>query len=205
MNFFYNGEEENKRKFKTNVAIAERRVKEKEQLIEDLENEHTLLEEQAFNLYKRNVLYFGFQNDSETRYAIKWLHMMESGVDSEGKKLDKRKKYDEKMRYEWLTSSIREMMDDNSIVIDEIIIRGYNAEGYDYVFNHNGKKFYIYIPLVNSVPLKSYQYEGAYAFSISLHVYEDHCSTNMIGSTLFMDEVADIWKKYLEKEGNKDV
>ena len=200
MHFFYDGDSENKRKFKLDVAKAERRVREKKQLIEDLQNEYTLLEEQAFNLYKRNVLYFGFQNDSETRYAIKWLHMMESGVDSEGKKLDKRKKYDEKMRYEWLTSSIREMMDDNSIVIDEIIEYGYNTEGYNYEFNHNGKKFYIFIPLVASVPLKSYQYDGARAFSISLHVYESSCSTRVIGSTLFMDEVADIWKKYLEEE-----
>lgn len=200
MNFFYNGDEENKRKFKLNIATAERRVKEKKQLIEDLQNEHALLEEQAYNLYKRNVLYFGFQNDSETRYAITWLHMMETGVDSEGKKLDKRKKYDEKMRYEWLTSSIREMMDDNSIVIDKIISYGYNTEGYEYVFMHNNKKFYIYIPVVTNVPLKSYQYDGAYAFSISLHVHEDSCSSSVIGSTLFMDEVADIWKKYLEKE-----
>ena len=200
MNFFYNGEEENKRKFKANVTTAERRVKEKKQLIEDLQNEYTLLEEQAYNLYKRNVLYFGFQNDSITKNAITWLHMMESGVDSEGKKLDKRKKYDEKMRYEWLTSSIREMMDDNSIVIDKIITYGYNTEGYEYVFTHNNKKFYIYIPVVTNVPLKSYQYDGAYAFSISLHVREDSCSSSVIGSTLFMDEVADIWKKYLKKE-----
>lgn len=205
MNFFYNGEEENKRKFKANVATAERRVKEKKQLIEDLQNEYTLLEEQAFNLYKRNVLYFGFQNDSETRYAITWLNMMKSGVDSEGKKLDKRKKYDEKMRYEWVTSSIREMMNDNSIVIDKIIRYGYDTEGYDYEFTHNNKKFYIYIPVVNNVPLKSYQYEGAYAFSISLHVYDSDCSSSIIDSTLFMDEVADIWKKYLEEEENKDV
>lgn len=205
MKFFYNGEEENKRKFKANVVTAERRVKEKKQLIEDLQNEYTLLEEQAFNLYKRNVLYFGFQNDNETRYAITWLNMMKSGVDSEGKKLDKRKKYDEKMRYEWVTSSIREMMNDNSIVIDQIIRYGYDTEGYDYVFTHNNKKFYIYIPVVNSVPLKSYQYEGAYAFSISLHVYDSDGSSSIIDSTLFMDEVADIWKKYLEEEENKDV
>ena len=196
MHFYYSGEEENKRKFKANVATAERRVKEKKQLVEDLQNEYNLLEEQAFNLYKRNVLYFGFQNDSVTKDAITWLHMMKSGVDSEGKKLNKRNKYDEKMRYEWLTSSIREMMDDNSIVIDEIFIYGYNAEGYEYVFTHNNKKFYIYIPVVNCVPLKSYQFEGAYAFSISLHVYDSDCSCSTIGSTLFMDEVKDIWHNF---------
>ena len=205
MHFYYNGEEENKRKFKANAATAERRVKEKKQLIEDLQNEYILLEEQAFNLYKRNVLYFGFQSDDITKVSITWLHMMKSGADSEGKKLNKRKKYDEKMHYEWLTSSIREMMYDNSIVIDEIVRYGYDTEGYEYVFTYNNKKFYIYIPVVCNVPLKSYRYDGAYAFSISLHVWEDSCSSSLIGSTLFMDEVADIWKKYLEEEENKDV
>ena len=39
---------------------AKRRLKDKEQVISDLQNEYELLEKQAFEIYKHEISYFGF-------------------------------------------------------------------------------------------------------------------------------------------------
>ena len=80
---------------------AERRIKAKKEVIEDLQNEYDLLERQAFNLYKSHVRYYYF-SPQLIKTAQDWLFMINSGKDKDGNKLDKRRKYEQKDKYEFI-------------------------------------------------------------------------------------------------------
>lgn len=184
---------------KAKLKQSERRIKAKKQQLEDIQNELDLLKEQEFNTCKNNILYFGFQNSNITEKAIKWLKMLKEGKDKDGNKINKRKKYEEKINYDILTESIREILGDDSIVINEIIIYGKYAEAYEYKFTYNNTQYYIQIPVVTRVPFESYDRYGVeYAFGISLHVYTSPHVTEYISGSIYMDEIKDIWKKHLE-------
>ncbi len=188
-----------KMELKAKIKQSERRIKAKEQQLEDVQNELDLLKQQEFDTCKNNILYFGFQNPGITEKAMKWLKMLEEGKDKDGNKINKRTKCEEKLNYKILTESIREILGDDSIVIEEIIIYGQYAEAYQYKFTHNNIKYYIQIPVVNIVPFKSYDYYGVeHAFGITLHVYTSPHVTECIGASIYMDEIKDIWKKHLE-------
>ena len=189
---------EGKTKLTDEIKQSDRRIKEKKQLLEDVQNELDLLKKQEFECCKRNISYFGFQNPNITEDAIKWLHMLQEGKDKDGNKLNKRKKYDEKLRYEWLTDSIRQILGDDTIVIDEIIQYGMYAEAYDYVFTYNNMKHYIKIPIVAKVPFDDYDQFGVeHSFGINLYVYVKSCVCDYIGGSIFMSDIKDIWKEYI--------
>ena len=188
-----------KKELTEKIKQSDRRIKEKKQQLEDMQNELDLLKHQEYNTCKREISYFGFQNGSITEDANKWLHMLKDNKDKDGNKLDKRKKYDEKVRYEWLTDSIRQILDDDSIVIDEIIQYGIYAEAYEYVFTYNNIKHYIKIPIVSQVPFDDYDQFGVeHSFGINLYVYVKSCVCRYIGGSIFMSDIKDIWKKYIE-------
>lgn len=182
------------------LSESDRRLKQKKQALEDMRNEYDLLEMQAYNTYKNRIMYSSFNVESTTIKAVKWLGMLKNGTDSEGNKLDKRKKYEEKTWYEYINEDISRLLGED-ITIEEIINFNY-GEGYEYFFKYNDKKYYIRIPVINNISLKSYQYDGEYAFTMSLHVCDslDSYSSTTIGYTLFEEEMKDIWKKYQEKE-----
>lgn len=184
---------------KAKLKQSERRIKAKKQQLEDVQNELNLLKEQEFNTCKHNILYLGFQSPDMTEGAIKWLNMLEEGKDKDGNRISMRKKYDEKIYYNMLNKSIREILDDDSIVIDEIIIYGKSFEAYEYVFTHNNIKYYIQIPVIDRVTFDSYDYYGVeHAFGITLHVYTSPHVTKYIGGSIYINEIKDIWKKHLE-------
>jgi hypothetical protein len=191
--------DENKKDLINEIKQSDRRIKEKKQQIEDLQNELDLLKEQGFDTCKRRIMHFGFQNPDITEKAIKWLNMVETGLDSDGNKLDNRKKYDEKLRYEWLNKDIQEILNDDTITIDKIIRFGVHIEAYEYMFMYNNKKHYIQIPVIARVPFEDYDRYGVeYAFGISVHVFTSDHASEYIGGSIFMDEIKDIWKKYTE-------
>lgn len=184
---------------KAKLKQSERRIKEKKQLLEDIQNELYLLKQQEYDTCKHEISYFGFQNGNITEDARRWLAMLRDGKDKDGNKLNKRKKYDEKLRYEWLNDSIRRILDDDNIVIDEIIQYGMHAEAYEYVFLHNNIKHYIRIPIVSQVPFNEYDHFGVeHSFGINLYVYVESHVCDYIGGSIFMDDIKDIWKKYTE-------
>ncbi len=184
---------------KAKLKQSERRIKAKKQQLEDVQNELDLLKHQEFDTCKSSILYFGFQNYDITEKAIKWLKMLKEGKDKDGNRISIRKKYEEKLNYTILTKSIREILEDDSIVIDEIIIYGKYAEAYMYKFMYNNMQYYIQIPVIARVPFESYDYYGIeHTFGITLHVYTSPHVSEYIGGSIFMDEIKDIWKKYLE-------
>lgn len=184
---------------KAKLKQSERRIKAKKQQLEDVQNELDLLKHQEYDTCKHEISYFGFQNSNITEKAIKWLKMLKEGKDKDGNKINKRKKYEEKICYDILTESIREILGDDSIVINEIIIFDKYAEAYEYKFTYNNMKYYIQIPVVARVPFDSYDYYGIeHSFGITLHVYTSPHVSEYIGGSIFMDEIKDIWKKHLE-------
>lgn len=188
-----------KMELKAKIKQSERRIKAKTQQLEDVQNELDLLKHQEYSTCKYNIIYFGFQSSDITEKAMKWLKMLKEGKDKDGNKISMRKKYEEKLNYDILTKSIREILGDDSIVIEEIIIYGKYAEAYEYIFTHNNIKYYIQIPVIENVPFNSYDYYGVdQAFGISLHVYTSPNVTEYIGGSIYMDEIEDIWKKHLE-------
>ena len=70
-------------------ALAERRLREKKKLLEDVQNEYKLLEADAFKTYKKEVIYLLSLNPALINKAMKWLNMLEDKKN----KIDKRKKY----------------------------------------------------------------------------------------------------------------
>lgn len=184
---------------KAKLKQSERRIKTKKQQLEDFQNELDLLKHQEFDTCKSNISYFGFQNSNITEKAIKWLKMLKEGKDKDGNKIDKRKNYEEKLNYDILTKSIREILENDNIIIDEIIIYGKYSEAYEYKFTYNNMQHYIQIPVVARVPFDSYDYYGIeHTFGITLHVYTSPHVSEYIGGSIFMDEIKDIWKKYTE-------
>lgn len=190
---------------KAKLKQSERRIKAKKQQLEDVQNELDLLKHQEFDTCKSRILYFGFKNYDITEKAIKWLKMLKEGKDKDGNRISIRKKYEEKLNYTILTKSIREILDDDSIVIDEIIIYGKYAEAYMYKFMYNNMQHYIQIPVIARVPFESYDYYGIeHTFGITLHVYTSPHVSEYIGGSIFMDEIKDIWKKYIENPEVKE-
>ena len=90
----YNGEYEMKSLNK--FAQAERRLLEKKQALDDMKNEYDLIEQQAFRTYKENIQYMLLDQPSTIKMCREWLNMLSKNQDTDGNKLDKRKKYKEK-------------------------------------------------------------------------------------------------------------
>ena len=184
---------------KAKLKQSERRIKAKKQQLEDVQNELDLLKHQEFDTCKSSISYFGFQNTNITEKAIKWLKMLKEGKDKDGNKINKRTKCEEKLNYEILTKSIREILEDDSIIIDEIIIYyGKYVEAYEYKFTYNNMQYYIQIPVVARVSFESYDYYGIeHTFGITLHVYTSPHVSEYIGGSIFMDEIKDIWRDHI--------
>lgn len=82
-------------------AQAERRLSAKKQVLDDMKNEYDLIEQQAFCIYKENVQYMLLDQPSTIKTCKEWLSMLSKNQDTDGNKLDKRRKYKEKEVYDW--------------------------------------------------------------------------------------------------------
>mgnify|MGYP007122048902 CR=1 FL=1 len=184
----------------TKFERAERRVKAKQEQIDDLTNERDLLEEQAYKMYKKHILHAGFHSPSYIDEASDWLDMLKTGKDMDGNKIDRRKNCDQKTNYEVINRSIQILLGDDKIKIDSIIEYNF-GEAYEYGFAYNGKAYRLDIPIVENVSLKSYHDGGAYEFKIRLFIHEKNAFYELIGATLFDAEVKTIWEKEKNKGG----
>lgn len=180
---------------------AKRRIAKKEQDIKDLENELYLLKLQALNTYKKAVVYFFPTRGNNVAMARNWLKMSERGMDINGKKLDKRRKYEEKEAYDSVNSYISNVL---GVIIAVTKIVDYNyGQATIFEFYHEGERFRLQVPNVDLITLKAFEYEGEEAFKLSLSVEESEGCSKVIGSTFNDKELADIMNKYLEK-GEQD-
>ena len=181
---------------------CEKRIAKKRQDIEDLNNELMLLEDQAMQTYKNYVYYFKLHPDT-IRRAREWLWMVKNNKDSDGNKLDKRKKYEEKSCFEFIRDCVKEVLGIPNIEITSIIDVGW-GQANDIEFSYLGHTWRLEVPSIKHVSIKDYRNYGSIVFKLRLCHCEE-CLIETIGSTFEEEELADIMQKGIEKyckEGN---
>lgn len=175
---------------RANLAIklnrAKRRLKDKEQAISDLQNEYELLEKQAFELYKHEIIYFGFDYAPDIEAARDWLNKLTT------EKIDKRKNYPEKIAYDSLNSRLSELLGTNLTVTS--IIECNWGDAFEFEFSYAGDTYMFEVPIVAHVSLESYQREKEYVFEAHLTKYAGNSSWNTIQSGLYLEDFQDYFK-----------
>ena len=175
---------------------CERRIAKKRQDIEDLNNELMLLEDQAVRTYKNFVFYFKL-NPETIKHAREWLWMVKNNKDSDGNKLDKRKKYEEKSCFEFIRDHVKEILGISDIEITSIIDVNW-GQANDIEFSYLDHTWRLEVPSIKHVSIKDYQNYGSIVFKLRLC----HCKEYLIetiGSTFEENELADIMQKGIEK------
>ena len=173
-------------------ALAERRLKEKKKLLEDVQNEYDLLEEDAFRTYKKEVIYLLALNPVLIIKAKKWLEM----VNDKKNKIDKRKKYDEKDIYEMFLKDLSKFLG-YDIEITHITQYGYEGYAYGVYFSCMNHKFELKIPNMDLVDIKHYRDYGDYVFKLTLYNCDKPNISECFGDTYFESELKDIFEKWL--------
>lgn len=174
---------------------CEKRIAKKKQDIEDLNNELTLLENQAVETYKNHVYYFRLGPDT-IKLARNWLHMIHTNEDADGNKLDKRKKYEEKSCFEYVRDYMKEILGVNLEITSIISVNW--GRGNDIEFSYLGHTWQLEVPTIKHISIKDYQDYGSSVFKLRLCHCKEHL-IETIGSTFEEEELADIMQKGIEK------
>ena len=178
--------------------LVERRIADKKNIISDLENELDLLKDQALSIYKFNVRYDFIGNENIFIKAQKWLSMIKKGVDSDGNKLDKRKKYPEKTTFEIFQSDLGKLLGIENFHIDDIINMNY-SQAYEAEFTYLDHKWALFIPIIKNIQMKAYENNGAYCFKLRLYHYDSPNHLMEVGSTFEEKDLKDILQLGVEK------
>lgn len=184
----YNGEYEMSSLNK--FARAERRLSAKKQALDDMKNEYDLIEQQVFRTYKENIQYMLLDQPSTIKTCREWLNMLSKNQDTDGNKLDKRKKYKEKETYDWYIDYIKKLLD--------------FGQATNIQFEYKEHNWYLEIPHINAIKLDAYRNYGGSVFKLALvHNDTEHsCSWSQFGSTYEEDELRDIMTQGIEKYCN---
>lgn len=177
--------------------LAERRLKDKRQFVEDVKNECQLLEKQAFDLYKSYIDYTWLMLVGSIEKARNWFRMLSSNQDMDGNKLDKRKKYDEKISFDVFTKRLQKCLDVPDLKIVKITDFNF-TQAWNIDFKAHGHDWMIQIPVVQNIRLESYQRYGSNCFQLSLYERGDNVITQ-IGATFEEDELKDLMAKGIEE------
>ena len=175
--------------------VVARRIADKKRAIDDMQNEYNLLEEQAFYLYKTHVSYI-MLGPKVIEGAEKWLRMIESGKDSDGKKLDKRKKCVEKDNYEFVAAYVKKLLGLDDFEFTGIIDYNFSIAK-EIEFNSHGHKWELEVPIIKNLRVKHYR-ESPSCFKLKLY-HVGSCLHSCIGSTFEEDDLKDIMAKGIEK------
>lgn len=185
----------------TQINTVERRLANKKTVIADLQNELTLLEEQALRTYKSNIDYLQLDQKGFINACKDWLHMLKTKTDKNGNKLDGRKSYKEKDIYEYYIGYIKDLLEIAEMNGIEFI--DYNfGQATEIRFEYLGHNWELTIPHKDSIDLKAYRHYGAEAFKLKLLHSENSCIWEWVGATYEENELKDIMKKGVEKYCN---
>ena len=177
---------------------GERRVEQKKQVLDDMQNEYELLQQQLFNLYREHVYYNWCFSKSSIEGARSWLRMQKEKVDADGNKLDGRKNYPEKDYYKYLTDDIQDNLGIKNIQITRII--DYNfGEADEIEFVYEGHEWRLNVPNVKHLEMKAFLREGNSCFKLQLYHKDSDVCWSLIGSTFEESELANIMAKGVSK------
>lgn len=175
------------------IDIAERRLKDKRQQVEDMQHELELLEKDALNIYKQEVVYDWTFNPGIINSARKWLSM----INNKDNPINKRKKYEEKDHFNFLLYNMKKYFERDDIEITQIMQYGYSNYADAIYFNCQGHKFELYIPNMRNMDMKDYQYYGLDAFKMRLFDCDKDGYSILIGITYEESDLKDILNKFL--------
>ena len=187
-NVINNRDIQERKRFEREASESNRRLNSKKTLIEDLQNEYDLLQDQAFKMYKKYVVYYGFEFTYNISEAIEWIDKINSK-----EKIDKRRKYPEKQNYEFFNTKLSAILGID-VTINKIIDYNYQ-QGYYYVFDYNDNTYEMFVPIVSNVDFKSFKYDGEYAFKARLSIKENECSYHCLKSSFFLSDFKDVLNK----------
>lgn len=184
-------------------AQAERRLSAKKQVLDDMKNEYDLIEQQAFCIYKENVQYMLLDQPSTIKTCKEWLSMLSKNQDTDGNKLDKRRKYKEKEIYDWYVNYIKEFLG-IEYMNDVKFIEYAFGQATDIQFEYKEHNWYLRIPHIKTIKLEEYRDYGGSVFKLSLKHNDIEYSRrwSQVGSTYEEDELRDIMALGIEKYCN---
>lgn len=123
----------------------------------------------------------------------KWLCMLKT------EKIDKRKKYNEKLCYDFINSELRDLLEDDSIEVVSVSSGGWESYYYSYEFKTNKDsehKYYLSIPNAKSLNVENIS--NAYDGMLALFKVEGF-THNMIESSYDESDIKkaykDLWNK----------
>ena len=179
------------------INQAERRLANKKQTLEDMQNEYNLIEKQTFETYKNNINYFIISQSGIIKDCKQWLHMKKENKDDDGNKLDGRKSYKEKNNYEYYISTIKKMLDIEEM--NNITFVDFNfGEATIINFMYLDHIWNLKIPNIEKISLKSYKQYGNSIFKLRIG-HKNGCLDEFVGSTFEEDDLKDIMKKGIER------
>lgn len=184
-------------------AQAERRLSAKKQALDDMKNEYDLIEQQAFCIYKENVQYMLLDQPSIIKTCREWLNMLSKNQDTDGNKLDKRKKHKEKEIYDRYINYIKEFLD-IEYMNDVKFIECNFGQATDIQFEYKEHNWYLRIPHIKAIELEAYRDYGDSVFKLSLKHNDIEYSRrwSQVGSTYEEDELRNIMAQGIEKYCN---
>ena len=197
----YNGEYEMSSVNK--FAQAERRLSAKKQTLDDMKNECDLIEQQAFRTYKENIQYMLLDQTSTIKTCREWLNMLSKNQDTDGNKLDKRKKYKEKETYDWYIDYIKKLLDIEYMNDIKLIDCNF-GQATNIQFEYKEHNWYLEIPHIKAIKLDEYRNYGSNVFKLALVHNDTEYSSNWVqfGSTYEEDNLKDIMAQGIEKYCN---
>lgn len=184
-------------------AQAERRLSAKKQALDDMKNEYDLIEQQAFCIYKENVQYMLLDQPSTIKTCREWLNMLSKNQDTDGNKLDKRRKYKEKEIYDWYVNYIKEFL--GIEYMNDVKFIEYDfGQATDIQFEYKEHNWYLRIPHIKAIKLEKYRDYGGSVFKLSLkhNDIEYNRRWSQVGSTYEEDELRNIMAQGIEKYCN---
>lgn len=166
-------------------------LKEKKAEIERLKYIINLYERERLNIVKEEVSYYWYSHSYIDKIRS-WLEMSKT-------KYDKRKKYEEKEAYDFVSDVISSKIFLNKpIKIIDSLSGGYENYTDIIVFICEDMQFRLEVPHFKSMTVKNFQYANEGKLTIT--VKDSSCSCAVIASSYDEDEVIEQLKKFFDDE-----
>ena len=178
--------------------LVERQVKNKKEAVAQAEVELDLLKQRAYSTYKQKCDYLIFYV-LDFNEAQKWLNMKKSGCDSEGRKIDRRRKYPEQSSFEMLQSKLRQILNQPTLEVVELIAHNFTTDGWYIDFTIDSHRYSLHAPLPNKISYETYKDRGRSAFELTIFNADRPSVRAWEGSTLFVDELPQVMEQAIKR------
>lgn len=180
------------------ISEAEARLARKKIQLDDVQYEYDLVERDTYNSYRSIVNYLALTLFNASQVSL-WCTCLKTGFapSKDGRKIDKRRKYEEKTAYEMLTSTLEKYLGIEGLVITSL--SDYNfGEAWIVYFTYLDHEWTLSIPRVERVGFKSYKTWGSRVFMLRLG-YKSGCVDDFVGETFDEEKLSGIMKLGIEK------